>query len=527
MATPIKQDQSITLKFGGGVNSAASEDDINPVECSDGQNFLIDLNNRNLRPRNPIAKVGTAPNGQPIRGFANLVDSDGVATILIQAGDTIYNWSETIGFLNVGSCSPNARLRGFLEHYWALDDVVIITDLALQENVLIWNGSALTTMTHNLGGDFKAKYCLVDDERAHFANIVSSSVATPHLIAASEVSNYQVLTTANRPSSSLGAGDAFYLLTLDLRPINGLMSFYDNILLSTEKGSMYRIKGTDSTDISISKFFPRSFATGDESLVYKGNDVLFGRIGKLQSVVATDKFGDVATADVTSSIKNQLIDQQNWQMAYNPRTEKVYVHAVDQERMWEYSKDLEGTELSPWVKLTTQNQFSMNPEVIMTLIDPVDNLEYVFMGDAFGNIYKIEGQAGDSDCGQNDILTSWKSGILKLPNELIGEKFSGYISYRSDVDTQISLNFYFGGSNVSNDTLVIPLKGSVGGSYFGGNSYFGGEDYFGTAFEGRFRREAYQAAGRSEEIQVEIVHEGTAFFEINEITTRFFSKTNP
>jgi len=527
MAVTLQDDPVVTLKFGGGVNSAASEDDIKATECVDGQNFLIDLNNKNLRPRNPIELLGTAPNGQGINGFANLVDADGVSTILIQAGDTIYNWSSIIGFIVVGACDPDAKLRGKLEHYWPLDDVVIITDIALRENVLIWNGSALTEMTHNLGGDFKAKYCLVDDERAQFANIVSASVATPHLVATSELSDYQVLSTTDRPSSSLGAGDAFYILTPDLRPINGLMSFYDNVLISTEKGSMYRINGTDSTDTSISKFFPRSFATGDESLVYKGNDVIYGRIGKLQSIVTTDKFGDISTGDITSPIKDQLIDQQDWQMAYNPRTEKVYIHAVGQEQMWEYSKDLEGTELSPWVKLITGNAFSMNPQVIMTLIDPVDNLEYVFMGDQYGNLYRIEGTAGNADCGSNDIEARWKSGILKLPNEMIAEKVSGYISYRSDEDTEITLNFYFGGSNVSNDTLNVSLPGSVGGSYFGGEVYFGGDFYYGSAFEGRFRREAYQAAGRSEEIQVEVVHSGTAYFEINEICARFHSKTNP
>lgn len=527
MARPLTTDMEFTLRFGGGVNSAASEDDVSPSECTFGENFTLDYKNKNLKPRKPLEKLGAAPNNQEIRGFVNLLDSDGAATILVQAGSTVYKWSQTAGFMSVGTCNASCRLRGRLEHYWSLDDIVIVTDLNLISPVLIWNGSALSTMTHNLAGDFKAKYCWVDDERARFGNIVSNSIAVPHMIVTSKLSNYNNLSDSSRASSALGNDDPYYLLTPDLRPVNGLLGFYDNIIISSERGSIFKIAGTDASDTYVTKMYPRSAATGRESITYTGNDVFLGRVGRIESLISTDNYGDVAIDDVTIPIKPEIADLANWQGAYNPRTQKVYYHAVGSNHIWQYSKDLESSELSPWVKLTTQNAFGMNPTAMMTMLDPTDGLEYVYMGDSLGNLYKIEGDEGALDAGENSINVTWRSGILKTSNELIAENFSGYVSYRSGVDTQITIKFLFGGSYVSSSEHIIPLKGTTGGIYYGGNNYFGGNAYFGVPFSGSFRREAVTPAGQSEEIQIEVSHTGSADFEINEIGLRFEARTNP
>lgn len=521
------QDLSFTLKFGGGINSAASEDDVMENEAVSGQNFILDYKNRNLSPRNPIKKLGTAPNGGRINGFINHVDSDGVATIVIQAGTQLYNWDEVAGFRNVGTVSSSARLRGHERHYWPLDDVTIITDLALSSPVLTWNGSAIATMTHNLSGDFKAKYCWVDNEKAYFSNIVSNSTAIPHMTVASKLSDYQNLSTSDRPTSSIGAADPFYLLTPDLRSINGMLGYFGNIVISTEKGSIYSINGSDSSDTTINPFYPRSYTTGNESMAYAGNDVILGRLGRIESLVSTQNYGDIATDDLTVPIKPDLSNLSNWLMAYNSRTQKIYIHADSDTSIWQYSKDVGSSDISPWVKLKTLNSFGMNPTTMMSMIDPTDNLEYVYMGDSVGNIYKIEGDRGEGDCGENDIDTTWRSGILKIPQGYNATDFSGYVSYRALSDTQITLRFIFGGSYSSVDTITVPLKGATGGFYFGGENYFGGDAYFGSQFTGSFKRESITPSGTGEEMQIEISHTGTAFFEINEIGIRFTGKTNP
>lgn len=528
MPSPQQQDMAFTLKFGGGINSAASEDDVNQIEATYGQNFVLDYKNRNLSPRSPIALLGQAPNAGRINGFVNLVDSDGVATILVQAGANVYKWSESGGFILQTTVSSSARLRGHLHHYWPLDDAVIITDLALVSNVLLWDGSSVTTMTHNLTGDFKAKYCWVDNERAYFGNVISNSVATPHMIVVSKLSDYQTLSITARPSSSLGADDPFYLLTPDLRPINGMIGFYSGIAVSSEKGSIYNITGSDSTDASINPFFPRSYATGNESMAYAGNDVIYGRLGRIESLISTQNYGDVATDDLTIPIKPDLTNLSNWLMAYNSRTQKIYIHADNDDSIWQYSKDVSSSDVSPWVKLTTSNSFGMLPTTMMSMIDPDDNLEYIFMGDENGFIYKIEGEQGQPDCGSNNIETTWRSGIMKLAQGYLADKFDGYISYRALTDTTVTIKFIFGGSYSSTDTFTVELKGASGGAYFGGAYYFGDSGtFFGSQFSGSFKREAIAPSGTGEEIQIEISHTGTAFFEINEIGVRFTGKTNP
>ena len=37
------EEEDIVLRFGGGINSRASEDEINPREAAYGQNFILDL----------------------------------------------------------------------------------------------------------------------------------------------------------------------------------------------------------------------------------------------------------------------------------------------------------------------------------------------------------------------------------------------------------------------------------------------------------------------------------------------------
>lgn len=518
-----KDEMDVIIKFGGGENSSASEDDIDPRECVSGQNFKIDLNNRNFRAREPFDLLGTAPNGAEIRGFANLVDSDGVATILVQAGANVYKWSLSAGFSFVGTVAATAKLRGPLEHYWSLTDVVIITDINLVQPVMEWDGSALTTMTHGLIGDFKAKYCWVDDERARFANIISNSTATPHMIVTSELSDHTSLSISNRPSSSLGAADPYYLLTPDLRPVNGLMGLYDLMIVSSERGSIYKITGTDSTDTQIGRLFPRSFATGNESIIYVGNDILYGRGGRLESLAQTDKYGDVEVDDTTIKIKTKVADITDWEMAYNPRTQKVYVHPDDAEYMWQLSKDLLGTDLSPWVKLTTSHSSNLNPSAMMTMVDPDTNLEYVFWGDASGNLYRMEGTGENGDAGSADITTTWRSSIFKAPAGMRVQSFVGYISYRSAEDTEVTVKLLYGGSQVSDETTTVPITGTPGQYFWGGDIYWGGNIYWGVPFEGRFRRETIIPSGSSEEFQIEITHTGVQEIEVNEIGFKFLS----
>ena len=59
-------------------------------------------------------------------------------------------------------------------------------------------------------------------------------------------------------------------------------------------------------DFEMVSLFPRSGAKGRESLVHAGNDVMYGRQGRIESVGATEQFGDVETNDLSEDISNLI-----------------------------------------------------------------------------------------------------------------------------------------------------------------------------------------------------------------------------
>jgi len=517
-----QDDLSIVLKFGGGQNSSASEDEIDAREAATGQNFTLDLNNRNLRNRKPLDLIGTAPNGAEIRGFATLVQTDGTTTMLVQAGAKVFSFSVSGGFVQVGTVDPLMQMRGHLHHYWSLDDLVILTDLNSRDVVQQWDGGSLTDMTHNLTGDFKARYCFVEDERARYANVISNSVTTEHMIVSSKISDHNVLSTEDKPTSAIGLDDPYFLLTPDLRAVNGLASAFGIMAVSSEFGSIYKIVGQDPSDTAIDKLHPRSFASGDEAVVYAGNDIIYGRVGRIESLASTDKFGEVEGDDLSQPIKPDIVDLKDWTIAYNPRTDKVYFHPTGQQFIWEYTKALVGSGLSPWAQLVTSHSFDMNPSTMMMLVDPDDGLEYIFMGDASGNIFRLEGVGTSGDAGANDIVMKWRSKLFKLPPEMSFYNFEGHVSYRSGTNETITIKFLFAGSEPTDESFTVPLTGTPGTQFWGSSTLFWGGDFFwGVPFEGRFRREKFDQTGNSEEFQIEIEYSGTGEIEINEISFRF------
>jgi len=519
------EDLSITLKFGGGQNSSASEDEIDEREASFSQNTLLDFKNQNLRNRLPIDLLGTAPNAEEIRGFATLVKSDGKTTLLVQAGVKIFSFTVRNGFVDTGfTVNADMKMRRHLHHYWSLDDIVIITDVNEKSPVLEWDGGTLSTMPHNLTNEFKSKYCFVEDERARYANITSNSTPTEHMIVTSKVSDHRNLSISDKPTSALGDDDPYFLLTPDLRAINGLSSAFGVMAVSSELGSIYSILGQAPSDTSIDKFFPRSFASGDESMTYVGNDIVYGRIGRIETLASTNKFGDVEADDLSQQVRDEFKSLKDWTIVYNQRTDKIYFHPAGEEFIWEYTKSMINSGISPWNRIVTANTFKMKQTAMMQIIDPADGLEYIFMGDAAGNIYRMEGTGKSGDAGSSNISMKWRSKLFKLPPDFNATNFEGYISYRSLTDETVTVKFLFAGSQLSDENTTVAIKKTPGRRWFGGGAspiHFSNGEYFGLPFEGRFRREALDFQGTSEEVQIEVQYDGVGNIEISEIGIRF------
>ena len=522
MSRQPPKDYSFVLRFGGGVHSRAPENEIDIRECASGYNFLLDLQNSDFRNREPFDLVGQVPNGSEIRGMISLLLSDGTVHAAVQAGNTIYEWDGVTTFTSIGSCSATAQLRGRLEHNSQVDGVVIITDLNLQNALLSWDGTTLSTISFTgPAGTFKSKYCFVENERAWYANIEDNGTAYPHLIVGSTRGDYTTVSVSDRPSSALSAADPFYMVQPDNMAINGIVEAFGNVVMSSAKGSLYNVTGYDAQTFTISPFFPRSGASGSESMTFVGNDIIYGRQGRIESVKSTNTYADVEKYDLSADISDSIDSFDNWTVAYNSRVQRVYCVPSGESQAWVLFKSLEGGEVSPWVKYTTDHSMSFQPTCMMTMLDPSDGLEYVFMGDSSGNFYRMEGSGTSGDGGLNDIVSERVSKLVECPLDVEGYDVQGWIQYRKNEAATVTLTFEFAGMNIFNESITIDIPGITNRTVYGGGFYYSDGNYYGSTFSGRLTRQKIGVPGEGNEWQVKVHIEGTTNFQIHSIGLTF------
>lgn len=531
-------DKVFRIKFGGGINSRADEADIDPAECADGENFDLDIDSNMFRRRGSVQRVATCPNGLAVRGLIQLVKSDGTRSVLVQAGGTIYEWDGTAtGFTFVATCSPAARLRGPIEANSVKDNKVLIADLELVEKVKTWDGTTFEDLAHNLsGGVFYARYITVADERAYYAN-VRSSTDTPHLLVASARDAFGTLTTANRPSSSLGVGDPFFLPMPNLRPVNGLVAALGVIVLSTFEGEFYRLTGDSSQDFQLKMLSAATGSVGDEGMAFAGNDIIFSRHGAIESLAGTDKFGDVETDDLSRWILPSIRNVRSFFVGYSPRFHKVYciprnggrIHVLHKSFVDQRAQKLATGEgilsqggvpkLSPWTRWTTQHSFNFEPTAAMRMYRPGDGLEFMYLGGNDGSLYQLEGDSG-ADPDSTAIIAERRSGILELPPG-VSFDVSGWVRYRQLFASTLTLTLEWGGINLFDRSIDVALAAASNAPVWGGGSYFGGA-YFGGSFDGgRLARKPLSIPGSGEHFQVLASVTGSSDFGIEEIGLAF------
>lgn len=404
------KDVDIVIKFGGGLHTRAPEDEIGDREAADGVNFDLDAENSDLRPRPPFDLLGTAPNAGSIRGGGSFRKADGTVKAFFQAGNTVYDWDGDSFTASpvLDTVNANAKLRGhWRSHSWDLDALLIVTDLALLEPVMEWNGGTgasdwidvafRSSPSTAFGSAVHAKYASVSDERLFLYNIKNGSTNLPHMIVGSQRSDYEEISVSNRPASSLGEADPFFLLTPDLRSINGAVEALGARVVSTNHGRAFNIEGASAKDFAIKEFYPGSAASGDESLAYIGNDIIYGRQGRIESVRDTDRFGDTEADDLTKAVLDQVKGFTSWTTVYNSRLNRVYLFPGNGSEVWVFDTVTRDGEQSPWMRWRTSHPLAFQPTFVMSMLDPLDGLEYVFMGDASGNVYRLEGTGSFGD----------------------------------------------------------------------------------------------------------------------------------
>lgn len=539
MPKPALEENIIVLRFGGGLHSQASEDAIDEQECSDGENFDLDGGNDELRPRKPFDLIGTVPNASEIRGGGSLLKSDGTVKTFIQAGSTVYEWDGDTGFTSIGSCSSGAKLRGRLEHNWQLSDKVLITDLTLTDPVKEWNGTTFQNVTFTNEsstsfGTFRARYCYVDKERAIFANVHSNGTDTPHLIVGSKRGDYTQITVNNRPVSSANEQDPWFLIQPDNMYINGIVQALGVVVTSSQRGSLFKIEGQSAKDFTIKPFYAFSGAYGDEALAFIGNDIAYGREGSIDSVAGSDKYGDVASDDLSRWLSHEIQDYSEWMLAYNQRLRRLYCHPINASRVYVYHRNVADlsaaseaqagrarmTTVSPWSRWTTRHSMSMNPTFMMPLLDPSDGLQYVLMGDASGNLYRMEGSGTSGDAGSVAVKTYRTSKLFTM--QVDGRVFAlqGHVRYRRSLAYNVAITALFAGKSIKDESITMAVPAVTLGAVYGGAYYYGGSAYYGISGLDRWSQQGFRIAGHSSSFQIGVEIDDADDFSIGEIGLR-------
>ena len=263
-------------------------------------------------------------------------------------------------------------------------------------------------------------------------------------------------------------------------------------------GQLFKLTGSSTKDFAFSELYPRSAATGEESLVYVGNDAVYGRSARLESLASTDRFGDVQSDDLSSQIQDQL-SAEDWQIAYNSRTQRIYFFPDNMGECWVFYKDLGSGDVSPWSRWTTTHAFGFEPTTVMNCLDPADGLEYIFAGDSSGNVYRIEG-SGFSDPGSTDITTTRTSALFAGPFDTQVYDLEGWVRYRAEDSITLTLTIEHSGIEVFDAPVTISLPAVPNRPVYGGSVYYGGAFYYGTPFKGRLRRKTFEAPGQSKPI---------------------------
>ena len=538
------------ITFGHGQNSAVRARDVKPSECFTGENFALDLDFTAMRNRKAFDLAGTATNAGQINGFAQLVKTDGTISTLVQAGTNVYSWDGSSTFTLVGTVASGTKMRGPLTANWTLDDKVIISDLARIENLSEWDGTTFQDVSHSLTGSLQAKYAFVENEVLFLANVISNGVDTPHVLLSSKRGVYTTLDVDIRPQVAAEVDSAWFLPIPDFRPINGLFSTLGVVVLSTERGRLYRLTGTDAFSYALEQFHEGSAVSGDEALASIGNDVILGRAGHLDLLSGVQRFGDTAVDDVSAWIFPDIKDETSWIIAYDRTSQKVFCWPGSGSKVWVLNKNIltaEGLSAriagtrdrgSPWAKWTTAHTTSFTPTAVMAMRRPSDGIDVVYFGDASGNIYQLEGSGAD-DGGTDPITAFRETGIIDssrdpISNNVLEYDGSGYVDHRRLSSADVTLTFQHQGVDVFKQAVDITIPPSTEfGTYGTGtatNNYYDtsgavGDDniFYGDQFLSRLSRQTFRAAGHSSFFSLRTSFSGSADVEIDEIGLNYKS----
>ncbi len=120
------------------------------------------------------------------------------------------------------------------------------------------------------------------------------------------------------------------------------------------------------------------------------------------------------------------------------------------------------------------------------------------------------------------ITTTRTSGLIRSPEDNVFD-ISGWILYRELFDATVTLDFLFGGVQLSEQSITKNLPNDGLGVYNGDVYYNATDAFYSSTFKKRISRQDWKAAGRSSHFQVKVTVESENDYEIHEIGIRFKS----
>ena len=337
-----------------------------------------------------------------------------------------------------------------------------------------------------IGVELKAKYSVVHDHRVWLFNVTADSNATPNMILVSayeDAEDYDNATrgTAQDPTATPAANDAFFILSPDGRAINGAVEFFDTIIFSTEEGKLFRIDGNDATNYTVNEFYPGSSAEGEEALVNTGNDIIYFRRGKVvESLASTNRYGDVATDDLSVWIPDTIQTICTPRTVYDEENQRIYFFCdnaggalvLDKTFLLIGKTDGDGRRLSPWsfYSTTMANELATQCAVSVRTPGSTTKQKTVIWGDDSGNIYDVNGTIGGGDGGTENVNVVRQTKVI-TDVDTNNELMIGRVEYKriSDVTFEMTFNW---SDEYHRETVEVPLKASFG---LGGANFWGGD----------------------------------------------------
>jgi hypothetical protein len=393
-----------------------------------------------------------------------------------------------------------------------------------------------TTITADLGVELKAKYSVVKDNRVWLFNINTDGTTLPHAILASKFEDPENFDTAVRGTAqdatstftTTTKSDPFFLLSPDLRPINGATFFLNTLVISTEGGKLYRLTGSDPSDYNFIDYYSGSAAGNELSMVNTGNDVMYAkRGGEIDRLSDTDRSGDVSVDDATIFLPTTRLLLENPRGVYDQARQRVLWFEEGFVLVFDKGIALTAPNLSPWSKWTTLMPNGFQTEAATFLRRPGKSTFSIYWGDAEGKIYDLNGVGREGDAGEYSIECSRRSRyIVELPSNF--SMIEGRVLYQRSGACVGSLVFDWG-EEFNETTCALPFSGTVqnGDPNFWNESdlYWGEDEYWseGTVvgdvgLDGKFASVGFSAQGRSPGFAMTISLDCTEEFKIHKVT---------